>query len=122
MPEIGVPEPEILVIAGEVRERGALGLDPHELGSAWGAAAGSFVAFALGAVVPVVPYLVGGGTLALVTSLGLSLAALFAVGAAVSLLTGRGFVFSGIRQLGIGLGASIVTYLIGSLIGVSVAG
>jgi VIT1/CCC1 family predicted Fe2+/Mn2+ transporter/rubrerythrin len=103
-----------------VREE--LGLDPDELGSAWGAAAGSFVAFALGAVVPVIPYVVGGGTLALFTSLGLSLAALFAVGAAVSLLTGRGFVFSGIRQLGIGLAASIVTYLIGSLIGVSVAG
>jgi VIT1/CCC1 family predicted Fe2+/Mn2+ transporter len=103
-----------------VREE--LGLDPDQLGSAWGAAAGSFVAFALGAVVPVIPYVVGGGTLALFTSLGLSLAALFAVGAAVSLLTGRGFVFSGIRQLGIGLTASIVTYLIGSLIGVSVAG
>jgi VIT1/CCC1 family predicted Fe2+/Mn2+ transporter len=103
-----------------VREE--LGLDPDELGSAWGAAAGSFVAFALGAIVPVIPYLVGGGTGALVASLGLSLAALFAVGAAVSLLTGRSALFSGVRQLGIGLVAAIVTYLIGSLIGVSVAG
>jgi VIT1/CCC1 family predicted Fe2+/Mn2+ transporter len=103
-----------------VREE--LGLDPDELGSAWGAAAGSFVAFSIGAVVPVLPYLVGGGTGALVASLGSSLAALFAVGAAVSLLTGRGFLYSGVRQLGIGLAASIVTYLIGSLIGVSVAG
>jgi VIT1/CCC1 family predicted Fe2+/Mn2+ transporter/rubrerythrin len=103
-----------------VREE--LGLDPDELGSAWGAAAGSFIAFAIGAVVPVIPYLVGGGTGALVASLGLSLVALFAVGAAVSLLTGRGFLYSGVRQLGIGLAASIVTYLIGSLIGVSVTG
>jgi VIT1/CCC1 family predicted Fe2+/Mn2+ transporter/rubrerythrin len=103
-----------------VREE--LGLDPDELGSAWGAAAGSFVAFAIGAIVPVIPYLVGGGTGALVASLGLSLAALFAVGAAVSLLTGRSALFSGVRQLGIGLVAAIVTYLIGSLIGVSVAG
>ena len=103
-----------------VREE--LGLDPDELGSAWGAAGGSFVAFAIGAVVPVVPYLVGGGTMALLVSLGLSLAALFAVGAAVSLLTGRGLVFSGVRQLGIGLAAAIVTYLIGSLIGVTAAG
>ena len=103
-----------------VREE--LGLDPGQLGSAWGAAAGSFVAFAAGAIVPVIPYLLGGGTLALVTSLGLSLAALFAVGAAVSLLTGRGFLFSGLRQLGIGVAASTVTYLIGSLIGVSAAG
>jgi VIT1/CCC1 family predicted Fe2+/Mn2+ transporter len=102
-----------------VREE--LGLDPDQLGSAWGAAGGSFVAFALGAVVPVIPYLVGGGTGALVASVGLSLAALFVVGAAVSLLTGRSFLFSGARQLGIGIAASTVTYLIGSFIGVSVA-
>ena len=44
--------------------------------------------------------------------------ALFAVGAAVSLLTGRGLIFSGFRQLGIGLAAALVTYLIGSIIGV----
>jgi VIT1/CCC1 family predicted Fe2+/Mn2+ transporter len=55
-------------------------------------------------------------------SLGVSLAALFAVGAAVSLLTGRGLVFSGVRQLLIGLAAAVVTFLIGSLIGVSAAG
>ncbi len=103
-----------------VREE--LGLDPDELGSAWGAAGGSFVAFAIGAVVPVVPYLFGGGTTALLVSLGLSLAALFAVGAAVSLLTGRSLVFSGVRQLGIGLAAALVTYLIGSLIGITSAG
>ncbi len=103
-----------------VREE--LGLDPDELGSAWGAAGGSFVAFAIGAVVPVIPYLFGGGTTALLVSLGLSLGALFGVGAAVSLLTGRGLVFSGVRQLGIGLAAAIVTYLIGSLIGVTAAG
>lgn len=106
----------------DILVREELGLDPDQLGSAWGAATGSFVAFAIGAFVPVLPYLVGGGTGALVASLGLSLAALFAVGASVSLLTGRGFLFSGIRQLGIGVGASLVTYLIGTLIGVSMAG
>jgi VIT1/CCC1 family predicted Fe2+/Mn2+ transporter len=103
-----------------VREE--LGLDPDQLGSAWGAAAGSFVAFATGAIVPVIPYLVGAGTGAFAASLGLSLLALFTVGAAVSLLTGRSFLYSGVRQLGIGLAASLVTYLIGSLIGVSMAG
>jgi len=102
-----------------VREE--LGLDPDELGSPWRAAAGSFVAFALGAIVPVVPYLFGGGTAALAVSLGLSLVALFGVGAAVSLLTGRGMIFSGFRQLGIGLAAALVTYAIGSLIGVNAA-
>ena len=55
-----------------VREE--LGLDPDELGSAWGAAVGSFVAFAIGAAIPVVPYLVGHGTAAFVVALGLSLA------------------------------------------------
>jgi VIT1/CCC1 family predicted Fe2+/Mn2+ transporter len=103
-----------------VREE--LGLDPDELGSPWGAAFGSFLAFAVGAVVPVIPYLFGGGTLVLGVSLGASLVALFAVGAGVSLLTGRGLLFSGARQLGIGLAAAIVTYLVGSLIGVAIAG
>ena len=102
-----------------VREE--LGLDPDELGSPWGAAAGSFVAFAIGAVIPVIPYLFGGGPAVLVVSLGLSLVALFAVGAAVSLLTGRGLIFSGFRQLGIGLAAALVTYAIGSIIGVGAA-
>jgi VIT1/CCC1 family predicted Fe2+/Mn2+ transporter len=103
-----------------VREE--LGLDPDELGSPWRAAGGSFVAFAVGAAIPVIPYLFGGGTTILFVSLGLSLIALFAVGAAVSLLTGRGLIFSGVRQVVIGLGAALVTYAIGSIIGVSTAG
>jgi VIT1/CCC1 family predicted Fe2+/Mn2+ transporter len=102
-----------------VREE--LGLDPDQLGSPWRAAAGSFIAFAIGAAVPVIPYLFGGGTTVLLVSLGLSLVALFAVGAGVSLLTGRGLLFSGARQLGIGLAAALVTYGIGSLIGVNTA-
>jgi VIT1/CCC1 family predicted Fe2+/Mn2+ transporter len=77
------------------------------------------VAFAVGASIPVIPYLVGGGSAALFVSLGLSLVALFTVGAGVSLLTGRGMLFSGFRQLGIGLAAALVTYLIGSIIGVA---
>ena len=81
-----------------VREE--LGLDPDQLGSPWRAAAGSFIAFAVGASIPVLPYLFGGGTAVLLVSLGLSLIALFTVGAGVSLLTGRGLLFSGFRQLG----------------------
>lgn len=100
-----------------VREE--LGLDPDQLGSPWGAAAGSFVAFGIGAAIPVLPYLFGSGTAILLTSLGLSLVALFAVGAGVSLLTGRSLLFSGMRQLGIGLGAAIVTFLIGTVIGIN---
>ena len=106
-------------LALETLVREELGLDPDQLGSPWGAAAGSFVAFAVGALIPVIPYLVSGGPTALLVSLGLSLVALFTVGAGVSLLTGRGMLFSGFRQLGIGLAAAIVTYVIGSIIGVT---
>ena len=102
--------------------REELGLDPDELGSPLGAASGSFGAFAIGAFVPVLPYLLGGGVGAFVAAIGLSLVALFAVGAGVSLLTGRGVLFSGIRQVGIGAAAAIVTFVVGSVIGVSVGG
>jgi VIT1/CCC1 family predicted Fe2+/Mn2+ transporter len=102
-----------------VREE--LGLDPDELGSPWGAAAGSFLAFAAGAAVPVIPFVVGGGTAAFVASFGLSLVALFAVGAGVSLLTGRSALFSGARQVAIGAAAAAITYAVGVLIGVTVA-
>jgi vacuolar iron transporter family protein len=101
-----------------VREE--LGLDPDELGSAWGAAFGSFVAFAIGAAIPVAPYLVGHGTVAFGVSLGLSLVALFAVGAGVSLLTGRSLLFSGTRQVLLGSAAAAVTYVVGRAIGVAI--
>jgi vacuolar iron transporter family protein len=101
-----------------VREE--LGLDPDELGSAWGAAGGSFVAFAIGAAIPVIPYLLTTGGTAFVAALGLSVGALFAVGAGVSLLTGRSMLFSGGRQVLIGAAAAIITYIVGRAIGVAV--
>ena len=103
-----------------VREE--LGLDPDELGSPWGAALGSFVAFAIGAAVPVVPFLIGAGGGAFWAAIIASLAALFIVGAGVSLMTGRSLLFSGARQVGIGAAAAVVTYLVGTAIGVGVAG
>ncbi len=101
--------------------REELGLDPDQLGSPWGAAFGSFVAFALGAVVPVIPFLFGAGNATIGLSIGLSIAAMFAVGVAVSLLTGRSALYSGARQVGIGAAAAAVTFLVGRLIGVSIA-
>ncbi len=101
-----------------VREE--LGLDPDELGSPWGAAGGSFVAFAIGASVPVLPYLLGEGAVAFYGALVLSLVALFAVGAGVSVLTGRSTLYSGLRQVAIGAVAAAVTYAVGTLIGVTV--
>lgn len=106
----------------DILVREELGLDPDDLGSPWGAAIGSMLSFVVGAAVPVIPFLFGGGTVITAISLGASLVALFAVGAGVSVLTGRSLLFSGLRQLGIGLGAAVVTYLIGALIGVGVAG
>lgn len=103
-----------------VREE--LGLDPDQLGSPWGAATGSFLSFALGAFVPLAPFLLTRGVPATVTALAAAFAALFAVGVGVSLLTGRSAIFSGLRQVAIGAGAAAVTYLVGSLIGVQIAG
>ena len=103
-----------------VREE--LGLDPDQLGSPWGAAGGSFLAFAAGAALPVLPYLILRESTAFWIALVLSLAALFVVGAAVSLLTGRSAVRSGLRQSLIGGAAAAVTYGVGAVVGVSVGG
>jgi VIT1/CCC1 family predicted Fe2+/Mn2+ transporter/rubrerythrin len=127
----GFPEHEAASIAARLFEnpekaldtlvREELGLDPDELGSPIGAASGSFFAFAVGAAIPVLAYLVASGAPAFVASLLMSLAALFAVGAGVSLLTGRSVLFSGARQVLIGAAAAGVTFAVGSIIGVSVA-
>ncbi|HEX5451474.1 MAG TPA: VIT1/CCC1 transporter family protein [Candidatus Limnocylindrales bacterium] len=103
----------------DTKVREELGLDPNELGSPWGAAIGSLTAFALGAFVPLVPFLAGSGTAAFVAAIVLSAVALFLVGAGVSLLTGRSALFSGLRQVGIGAIAAIVTYSVGAAIGVA---
>lgn len=101
--------------------REELGLDPDQLGSPWGAAFGSFAAFAVGASIPVIPYFFGGGGTIFTISLVASLVGLFVVGVGVSLLTGRGGLFSGARQVLIGAAAAAVTFVVGRLIGVSVA-
>ncbi len=128
----GIPEADARLIADRVFEdpetaletmvREELGLDPKQLGSPWSAAGGSFLAFCLGAIIPVIPYLFGGGTVIFMTSFVVSLAALFLVGALVSLLTGRSLLFSGFRQVGLGAAAATITYLVGRVIGVSTGG
>jgi vacuolar iron transporter family protein len=105
----------------DTKVREELGLDPDELGSPWGAAWSSFLAFSLGAVVPLLPFLLPVGLPALASALALSFLALFLVGAAVSMVTGRGLIFSGLRQVLIGAAAAAVTYGVGTLIGASVA-
>ena len=102
--------------------REELGLDPSQLGSPWVAAGSSFVAFILGAIVPVIPYILTRGGKAFLTSAILSCLALFGVGALLSIFSARGAMFSGARMLAIGLFASAITYGVGWLLGVSVAG
>jgi vacuolar iron transporter family protein len=104
----------------DTKVREELGLDPAELGSPFGAAWWSFAAFSIGAVVPLLPFAVANGVPALAGAFALSLAALFAVGAMVSLVTGRGLLFSGLRQVAIGAVAALVTYSVGTLIGVGI--
>ncbi|MFC4529408.1 VIT1/CCC1 transporter family protein [Sphaerisporangium dianthi] len=101
----------------ETMAREELGLDPEELGSPWSAALSSLVAFALGAVVVVIPYLFGDGTAALVTAVLLASLALFTVGALLGMLNGRSPLLTGARQLLIGGGAAVVVYFIGHAIG-----
>ena len=101
--------------------REELGLDPEELGgSAWEAAVTSFFLFFAGAIAPVAPFVLLSGQAAVIGSLAASGAALFLTGATITLMTGRGVLFSGMRQLLIGMGAAAVTFGIGRLIGVTV--
>ena len=128
----GIPEDEAHVLARRIIEnpstaidtlaREELGLDPSELGSPWVAAITSFIAFVMGASVPVLPYLLASGRVAWISSASLSCVALFGVGALISVFTARGAFMSGMRMLIIGLSASGITYFVGWLLGVSMAG
>ena len=101
--------------------REELGLNPEELGSPWGAAIFSFLSFAAGALVPLLPFLVVTGDRALLLSVVITGIALFCVGAVISLFTGRNAVRDGLRMLAIGAAAGALTYGIGSLLGVSLS-
>lgn len=129
----GVPEEQARQMAAHIisDERTAvdtlareeLGIDPEELGgSAWGAAVTSFVLFAVGAIVPVVPFVFLAGTAAVFSSVVLSSLGLFAIGALITVLTGRSVFFSGMRQVLVGLAAAALTYGVGLLIGTAVGG
>lgn len=96
-------------------------IEHEELGTAWGAATSSFVLFASGALIPVLPYLFGmTGLAAVFLAAGLVGLALLGTGAAVGLLSGASPLLRGLRQLAIGLGAAAVTYALGLLFGTAV--
>jgi VIT1/CCC1 family predicted Fe2+/Mn2+ transporter len=97
--------------------REELGLNPDALGSPRNAALFSFFSFALGGLIPLIPFLVAGGTVALTAAAVVAALALFGVGAALSLFTGRNAWLSGLRMLVIGAIAGAVTYVIGTAFG-----
>jgi VIT1/CCC1 family predicted Fe2+/Mn2+ transporter len=101
--------------------REELGLNPEELGSPWGAALASFFSFGAGALVPLLPFLFARAEGALIAAVAVTGVALFGVGATISLFTGRSAVRDGLRMLAIGGGAGAVTYLVGTLLGASLA-
>ncbi|HXC39264.1 MAG TPA: VIT1/CCC1 family protein [Burkholderiales bacterium] len=108
-------------VALDTLVREEIGVNPKDLGgSPWPAAASSFVIFMVGAIFPVAPFFVLGGNSAVAASVIVSALALFAIGSVTSLFTGRGPVFSGLRQLGFGLAAAAVTFGLGRLLGVSI--
>jgi VIT1/CCC1 family predicted Fe2+/Mn2+ transporter len=107
----------------ETLAREELGIDPGELGgSAWEAAVTSFILFAAGAIIPVAPFALLRGAPAIAASLFLSTLGLFAIGAGITLFTGRSVLLSGARQVLFGLAAAAITFLIGRLIGVNISG
>jgi len=107
----------------DTHAREELGIDPDEgLGSPWGAASSSFSTFAVGALVPLLPFLFAGGSAAVVASALITALALLGVGALTARVTGRSPLLSGLRMLAIGGTAASVTYLIGLALGVSVVG
>jgi len=102
----------------KVHAREELGVDPDMLPSPWVAAYSSFIAFSIGAFIPLLPYVAGASSLLL--SLILAAVGLFTAGALVARFTRRAWWLSGLRQLLLGGVAAGMTYLIGRVVGVSV--
>ncbi|MFI8998250.1 VIT1/CCC1 transporter family protein [Streptomyces sp. NPDC053542] len=102
----------------EIHAREELGIDPSDLPSPLVAAASSFGSFALGALLPVLPYLLGAS--ALWPAVVLALLGLFGCGAVVARVTARSWWYSGLRQLALGGAAAGVTYVLGALFGTAV--
>ncbi len=129
----GIPELEANRIVNELMSdkklahsilvKEELGINAEELkGSAMEAALSSFFLFAIGAIIPVLPFFFWSGMNAIIFSTCFSAAGLFLIGAAITLFTGRNVLFSGFRQVIFGLAAAAITFIIGKIIGVSVMG
>jgi VIT1/CCC1 family predicted Fe2+/Mn2+ transporter len=105
----------------DVLAREELGLNPDDLGSPWTAAISSFLAFAFGAAVPLIPFLAGvTGIPGIVAAATITLVALFGIGMALSLFTGRAAWQGALRMVAIGGGAGVVSFCVGRLLGSAV--
>jgi len=104
-------------LALETHAREELGITTQSLGSPWQAAAASFVAFAIGAFIPLAPWLFTSGTTAIVLSVVLGAVAALVVGAVLAKFTERRAIVSALRQLGVTAVAAGVTYGVGRAIG-----
>lgn len=129
----GIPEAQSKLMAAdiiankehahEILVKEELGINAEDLkGSAMEAAITSFVLFAIGAIIPVIPFFFLGGMQAVLFSTVLSAIGLFGIGSAITLFTGKSIWYSGFRQVIFGLAAAAITFGIGKLIGVSIAG
>lgn len=110
------------VTALDTLTREELGMSADEVGNPWVAGSTSFFLFAIGAILPVVPWIFVGGTTAVIASGIAAGLGLFLAGAVTTLFTGRSILFSGGRMLVFGIVAATVTFLIGKAIGVNAAG
>jgi VIT1/CCC1 family predicted Fe2+/Mn2+ transporter len=104
-------------LALETHAREELGIDPESLGSPLAAAGASFITFAVGALLPLLPWFFGGGTGAIWWSVALGMVGSLVVGVALSAFTGRSWVRTALRQVLVGGLAAGVPYLIGSAVG-----
>lgn len=129
----GIPEEQAHKMAAELMKdkdhaydvlvKEELGINKEELkGSAIEAAVYSFVLFSIGAIIPVIPFIFMKGMPAIILSVAMSSVGLFLIGSAITLFTGKSIWFSGFRQVVFGLAAAAVTFGIGKLIGIGIAG
>jgi VIT1/CCC1 family predicted Fe2+/Mn2+ transporter len=103
-------------LALETHAKEELGLDPEGLGSPWSAAISSFLTFAVGALIPLLPFLFAAGATAIAISAVVSALTLFAIGVAMSMFTDRSLIWSGLRMMLIGVAAATTTFVIGRLL------
>jgi VIT1/CCC1 family predicted Fe2+/Mn2+ transporter len=125
----GVPDEDAEVVAAilsahselalDTHSRLELGIDPDATGSAVSASIASFISFAIGALLPLLPWFFVSGTGAVLISIAIGAVASVALGAVIGVFTGRGALRTAARQLAAAAVAAGITYAVGSLLGVS---